>query len=209
MKTLLLVGGQIHDFKGCGQVIEDILRADGRFDAMKVEEDLSALEATRLTPYDLLVFYYTVGEISDTQLNGLSQFIAKGKGFVGIHSAADSFRDSPDYRALIGGYFVTHPRFRQYQVSIVDSEHPITKDMVEFTVEDEQYILDYDFRVNILCSALWRGKAMPVAWTKPWGKGRVFYLALGHNPEACRQEAFKSLLTRGAYWAGTPGEQKP
>jgi len=206
IKTLLLVGGKIHDFKGCGQVIEDILRADGRFDVIKVEEDLSALETVKITPYDLLVFYYTVGEISDAQLNGLSHFIAQGKGFVGIHSAADSFRDSPDYRAFIGGYFVTHPRFRQYQVSIVDPEHPITKDMVEFTVEDEQYILDYDSRVNILCSALWRGKAMPVAWTKPWGKGRVFYLALGHNPEACRQEGFRILLTRGAFWAGKPAE---
>ena len=65
IKTLLLVGGKIHDFKGCGQVIEDILRADGRFDVIKVEEDLSALETVKITPYDLLVFYYTVGEISD------------------------------------------------------------------------------------------------------------------------------------------------
>ena len=87
---------------------------------------------------------------------------------------------------------------------MVDSEHPITEGVTEFMVEDEQYILDYDPRVNVLCSALWQGRAMPVAWTKAWGKGRVFYLALGHNSEACQHEMFGLLLQRGAKWAGTP-----
>lgn len=206
IKTLLLAGGQIHDFRGCGQAIEEALRADGRFEVTKIEDDLSVLELAGLSPYNLLVLYYTVGEITNPQRDGLSYFIARGGGFAGIHSAADSFRESPDYKAIIGGHFVTHPRFRQYQVSVVDPTHAITKDLVEFMVEDEQYILDYDPRVNVLCSALWQGRAIPVAWTKPWGKGRVFYLALGHNPDACRQAIFKVLLTRGAYWAGTTGQ---
>jgi len=38
-------------------------------------------------------------------------------------------------------------------------------------------------------------------WTKPWGKGRVFYLALGHDPKACEQDMFKKLLIRGSQWA--------
>jgi type 1 glutamine amidotransferase len=73
-------------------------------------------------------------------------------------------------------------------------------------VTDEQYILDYDPRVHVLASALWQGAAVPVAWTKSWGKGRVFYLALGHDPKACRHEKFPILLQRGALWAGTPEE---
>jgi len=101
---------------------------------------------------------------------------------------------------------VTHPRYRQYQVSVVDSEHPITRDMDEFMVTDEQYITDYDPRVHVLASALWKGMAKPVAWTKSWGKGRVFYLALGHNSDSCQDENFKLLLQRGAIWAGIPGE---
>lgn len=204
IKTLLFIGGQIHDFKGCGAEIEKTLREAGPFDLTKVDDDLSALVAPHLDPYDLIVFYYTVGEITDAQKNGLLNAVASGKGYVGVHSAADSFRGCPEYRAMVGGHFVTHPHFRPYQVSVVDPEHPITRDLNEFMVEDEQYILDYDPRVSILCSALWKGKAVPVAWTKPWGNGRVFYLALGHNPEACRHEMFRLLLQRGATWAGTP-----
>jgi type 1 glutamine amidotransferase len=44
---------------------------------------------------------------------------------------------------------------------------------------------------------------MPVAWTRLWGEGRVFYLALGHDAPACRHETFRLLLQRGAAWAAT------
>ncbi len=207
IKTLVFAGGEIHDYKGCGQAIVAALSERDEFELTYVENDLDELIAPKLDPYDLIVFYYTVGEITDAQRDGLSGFVASGKGYVGIHSAADSFRGDPAYRAMVGGYFITHPRYRQYQVSVVDSEHPITKDMDEFMVTDEQYITNYDPRVHVLASALWKGQAMPVAWTKPWGKGRVFYLALGHNPDSCKDENFKLLLQRGAIWAGTPSEE--
>jgi len=204
IKTLLFCGGEIHEGKACGAAMEDALRETGEFEITKVEEDLTIFERPDLNAYDLIAFYYTVGQISDAQKNGLLNFVAAGKGWAGCHSAADSFRDCPEYRAMVGGHFVTHPRFREYQVSVVDPEHPITQGLVEFVVNDEQYVLDYDPRVQVLCSALWKGAAMPVAWVKPWGKGRVFYLALGHNPDACRHEMFRLLLQRGAKWAATP-----
>ena len=70
---------------------------------------------------------------------------------------------------------------------------------------DEQYILDYDPRNHVLASALWKGDAVPVAWTKNWGEGKVFYLALGHDASACQHEMFGVLLQRGALWAGSNG----
>ncbi|MBM3237282.1 ThuA domain-containing protein [Candidatus Poribacteria bacterium] len=204
IKTLVFAGGQIHDFKGCGAAAVEALSKCEEFEITKVEDDLDVLIAPNLDPYDLIVFYYTVGEISDAQKNGLLNFVASGKGYAGFHSAADSFRGCPEYRALVGGHFITHPHYREFQVSVVDPEHPITKGITEFMVKDEQYILDYDPRVHILCSALWKGDKMPVAWTKSWGKGRVFYLSLGHDPAAARHEMFQLLLQRGALWAGMP-----
>jgi len=60
----------------------------------------------------VIVFFYTVGSITEAQKSGLLNWVAGGKGYVGIHSAADSFRDCEEYRAFVGGYFVTHPRYR-------------------------------------------------------------------------------------------------
>jgi len=204
INTLVFAGGAIHDWKGCSREIIKSLSQKDDFKVTVVEDDLEALVAPNLDPYDLIVFYYTVGEISDAQKNGLLNHIASGKGYVGIHSAADSFRGCPEYQAMVGGHFTTHPHYREYQVSIVDSENPITKGLVEFNVTDEQYILDYDKRVNVLASALYQGEIMPVAWTKSWGDGRIFYLALGHDAAACQHENFSILLQRGAVWAGTP-----
>jgi uncharacterized protein len=203
IKTLVFAGGKIHDFKAVGGAARQILEAAGGFDITYVEEDLDVL--TRLEPYELLVFHYTIGEITDAQKNGLLNWIASGKGYAGIHSAADSFRTCPEYRAMVGGHFITHPKYREYQVSIADPGHPITEGLgvEEFTVRDEQYILDYDPRVYVLATALWKGAAMPVAWTKSWGDGHVFYLALGHDGPACEHEMFRELLVRGARWAGS------
>lgn len=47
---------------------------------------------------------------------------------------------------------------------------------------------------------------MPVVWTKPWGEGHVFYLALGHDAAACEHDMFKTLLVRGARWAASGGD---
>jgi len=206
IKTLVFAGGEIHDGIGCGDEIQKTLEDSGLFEITRVNNDLSVLESPKLDPFDLIVFYYTIGELTDAQKNGLLNWVASGKGYVGLHSAADSFRDCPEYRAMVGGWFVTHPAYRQYQVQVTDPEHPITKDLSEFFVTDEMYVTDYDPRVNILASSLWKGEKMPVAWTKSWGKGRVFWLALGHDPAACKHEMCKLLMTRGAQWAASGDE---
>ncbi len=206
INVLQFAGGQIHDWKAVGAEVGATLKAAGNFAVHRVDEDLDVFTKD-LSKYDVVVFHYTVGEISDAQKDGLLNFIKGGKGFVGIHSAADSFRTSPDFRAFIGGYFITHPRYREYQVSVLDEKHPITEGLDEFVVTDEQYITDYDPRNHVLATALYKGIAYPVAWTKKWGKGKVFYLATGHDGPSAKHEMFRLMLQRGTVWAATPDEK--
>ena len=161
-------------------------------------DDLDALLPERIAPFKLVVFYWTLGELTDAQKRGLLNHIAAGNGYVTFHSGADSFRGDPDYRALVGGYFITHPAYRPYQVSVTQVESPITREITEFMITDEQYILDFDPRVTVLANGLYQGRPMPVLWTKDWGKGACSIRALGHDPKACEQEMFQTLLTRGA-----------
>ena len=200
--VLVYGGGPIHDWQGTQPHIVQALSGDGRLAISTAREDLSVLEADKIAGFDVLVFYNTLGELTDAQRAGLSRWLAAGKGYVGIHSAAESFRGDPDYTNLVGGYFVTHPRYRSYQVSVLDPDHAITRGVDdEFMVTDEQYIVDYDPRVHVLASALYEGRAVPVAWTKSHGEGRVYYLALGHDPAACEHEMFGVLLRNGTLWA--------
>jgi type 1 glutamine amidotransferase len=101
---------------------------------------------------------------------------------------------------MVGGHFLEHPPYRDYQVSVVQPWHPITEGMNEFFVKDEMFVTSYDSRVHVLATALWKGSAIPVAWTNQWGKGRVFYLAFGHDAAAVRQEAFQRFFEPGLRW---------
>ena len=43
---------------------------------------------------------------------------------------------------------------------------------------------------------------MPVAWTKYWGKGRVFYTSLGHHDDIFEKyPTSQILMERGMLWA--------
>jgi type 1 glutamine amidotransferase len=196
----VMAGGQYHDYQSIGRALADSIDAS-TFRSELVLDDLSALTRLAAESVKVLVFFHTVGKISPTQRDALLSWVAGGGGFIGIHSAADSFRDCPEYRSMVGGYFLEHPPYRDYQVSIVQPWHPITDGMTEFFVKDEMFVTSYDSRVHVLATALWKGSAIPVAWTNQWGKGRVFYLAFGHDEAAVRQEAFQKLFERGLQWA--------
>jgi uncharacterized protein len=200
-RLLVACGGDFHDYRSIAAELNGAL-AEGEFTADLVLDDLEQLARLPGSGYDAVVIYHTLGSLTAAQESGLTSYVASGGGFVGVHSAADSFRDSPVYRSLIGGYFLEHPRYRPYQVSIVPG-HDLTRNMdAEFFVEDEMYVTSYDSRVQVLATALWKGGTVPVAWCASWGHGRVFYLALGHDALACRHPAFRTLLRRGAEWAG-------
>ncbi len=201
IKALLVTGGKVHKAVAIGDVIQAAMDKTGQFEVTRVNEDLGALEAEKIRPYDLVVFYWTMGEITEAQKRGVMNHVASGKGFVTFHSGADSFRGDPDWRAFVGGYFVTHPHYRQYQVSVTGNKSPITEGIGEFMITDEQYVVEYNPKVNVLANGLWKGQTMPVLWAQEWGKGRVFYSALGHDPNACEQEMFQKTALRGMYWA--------
>jgi uncharacterized protein len=199
-RLLVACGGDFHDYRSIAAELKGAL-ADGGFAVDLALDDLEQLVRLPDSGYDAVVFYHTLGSLTAAQESGLTSYVASGGGFVGVHSAADSFRDSPGYRSMIGGYFLEHPRYRPYQISIVPG-HDLTSNLdAEFFVEDEMYVTSYDSRVHVLATALWKGGTVPVAWCRPWGQGRVFYLALGHDAPACRHPAFRMLLGRGAEWA--------
>jgi len=201
-RVLLWVGGPIHNHQAIGDVIEKALRDAGRFDITRVEDDLDAFLPERLEGFDAVLFFNTLGQITEDQKRGLMNFVASGKGLAGFHSAADSFRGDPDWDALWSGHFENHPRYRTFQVSIGPAEHPITEGMKEFFPKDEQYFMSYDSRVPVICSGLTpEGEWMPAAWAKDWGKGKVFYTTLGHDAAACQNRDFQRLLLRGTLWA--------
>jgi type 1 glutamine amidotransferase len=124
-----------------GDVIAALGQAAGAF-TVTVTEDVSLLTAANLANYDAVVFF-TAGElpIGADQKAALLQFVSGGKGFVGIHSATDTFYTWPEYGDLIGGYFENHPWDQAATIRVEDQVHRSTKHLgASFAITDEIYV---------------------------------------------------------------------
>jgi type 1 glutamine amidotransferase len=171
--------------------------------------DLACLDDPKqLAGYDVIIPNWTMGALEEKRTKNLVEAVRAGAGLAGIHGGAgDAFRGNLDYEWMVGGHFVGHPHVGDYTVRLTTSASPITEGApLEFPYRSEQYYLLVDPANEVLADSIYsyEGKraVMPVAWTKSWGKGRVFYSALGHDPKEFDEypAAFRIAL-RGILWA--------
>lgn len=79
--------------------------------AVDLADSYDVFNADNLAKYDAVVFNNTTSLHFDTdeQRKALMDFMAAGKGVVGIHAAGDNFYKWPEGAAMIGGQFNGHP----------------------------------------------------------------------------------------------------
>lgn len=170
-------------------------------------------DADWLRAFDVISPCWTMGALSPEQSAGLSGAVRAGTGLAGVHGGmGDAFRGDLYYEWMVGGHFVGHPHVGEYTVRVVASEDPVMAGLPrEFVYRSEQYYLLVDPVIRVLADTeyLHEGSTcrMPVVWTKTWGKGRVFYSALGHDPSEfdAYPEVFAMAL-RGLQWAARQPE---
>ena len=160
---------------------------------------------------DLVIQHITMSEMSNRESKGLRDAIARGVGLAGCHGGlGDSFRNDTEYQYMVGGQFVKHPGGQiDYEVTISNSTDPITAGINDFSLKTEQYYMHFDPNIEILATtsfsgqhdALIDGVEMPVVWKKTYGKGRVFYSALGHSEDIFEIPEAWNIMTRGIEWA--------
>jgi type 1 glutamine amidotransferase len=134
----------------------------------------------------------------------LLDFVAGGKGLVGIHGATCSVQ-WPEYLEMLGGSYGGHIAGKVW-VKAEEPGHPTCAALEgkSFQVEDEIYIFSRPYnrsKLRILLvldlSKTPDPKKRPdkdyaVSWVRSYGKGRVFYCSLGHthaafaNPQVMR-----------------------
>ena len=181
------------------------------FDVDYTQDSRSAITGENLKKYDA-VFFYTTGELplSDSQKSDLLAFVRSGKGFGGSHCATDTFYKWKEYGEMIGAYFDGHPWHQKIRVIVEDKKHPATKHLGDsFEITDEIYQFKTPYardKVHVLLkldmdSVKNAGKRKDndnaLAWTHEYGKGRVFYTALGHREEVWNDPRFQQHIIGG------------
>lgn len=208
MKALIVYGGwDGHEPEAVSGIFASGLKQRG-FD-VELSQTLDVfLDAEKLQTFDLIVPHWTMGNMTYEQSLGLAGAIRSGVGFAGVHGGAgDAFRDQPEFQFIVGGQFVGHPYVGEYKVRITDDKHPITAGIDSpFTYNSEQYYMHVDPAIHILAETPydWDGQtvAMPCIWTKTFGKGRVFYCAMGHAAkEFTDYPQVLEMIMRGMVWS--------
>jgi type 1 glutamine amidotransferase len=178
--------------------------------AVTPTEDLSVLSDGGLTNYDVVMFALTSGELrlSAAQQAALVDFVDSGRGFIGIHSAADTLYSWPEYGRLVGAYFKEHPWTRQADVVVEDQSHPSVSGLdMRFSILEEFYTFQDNprGRVQVLlrldAASVEATGDYPLAWSHAFGAGRSYYNALGHFAETWRDQRFLRQLAGAIRWA--------
>jgi hypothetical protein len=187
----------------------------------------AAKEMTKenLAHYDI-VFFYTTGDLKIPK-EALDYFFhdwlkQRGHGFIGVHSATDTYHGNKDYLEMIGGEFQEHPwgNGSKVWIKVHDKDFPAMKPWGdEFEIADEIYRFK-NFqadKVHVLMSmdmAKTEHKAPyhePIAWCRDYGQGKVFYISLGHDEKVWANPKYQACLLGAIKWELNlePGDATP
>lgn len=199
---------------------------DGKPDKEKVDAAIKAVLAEKMSlealkNYDAVIFANTTGDLPLPDKEGFLEWVKSGKGFVGMHSATDTFHNFKPYIGMIGAEFKQHGAQVQVDPINEDADCPACRHIPgHWSVFDEIYQFK-NFDRSTVHGLLTLDKHpnngtpgdYPVSWCKEFGKGRVFYTSLGHredvwdpdwpdrkNPKEVA-EAYQQHILNGIKWA--------
>jgi hypothetical protein len=219
----LLVYGRVpthpESVPACFQAIEILGRKTGAFQAvssgdpaMFLPERLAQFDAVVMNnthePNPLLPFDFkklpkdqqaAAKEREKALKKSFLDFVANGKGLVGIHGATCSVQ-WPEYMELLGGTYAGHITETVW-IKPEEPDHPLCRPLEgkSFQVQDEIYFFrspPYSRDKQRILLSLDLGKTpdpgsrpdrdYAVSWVRQYGKGRVFYCSLGHMASVYR-----------------------
>ena len=166
-----------------------------------------------LRQFDAVCFNNTGGVLFDDPglRQSLLDYVASGKGFIGIHAAAATFVQWPRYDQwsafgeMLGGYENGGHPWKPHEVITLHVEepaHPLTRAFNEpnFQISDEVFQFQEPYSRDKLRVLLTINTSLTdmsedryilperradldlaISWIRNYGQGRVFYSALGHN----------------------------
>lgn len=198
-------------------------------------KDGSLFSEAYLAQFDAVVFY-TTGDLttSGTDKNppmsaagkqALFDYIKSGKGFVGLHSATDTFHsNSPkgaphfqsdgdnadEYIKMIGGEFVSHGKQQPSVLTQIDTTFPGVQAIPATGITEEWYSMkNFPSDLHVLLVQNTAGMQgfqyeraqYPSTWVHSYGKGRVFYTNLGHRDDIWMSSMYQGLIAGALNWA--------
>jgi uncharacterized protein len=185
--------------------------------------DVRELPVERLAGGGVLALF-TIGEtpFSAEQRAAIVTGWHEGRlDILGVHASTDACHGWDDYGTIIGARFDGHPWTQDFQVEVVDRDHPATAHLgATLAWHDELYLFrdlrpdahvllrlgDTDLDMSVP-EARTPSCGFPLAWCHSSGGpdagnggGRTLYTALGHFPLAWETPTYLRHLAGGLDW---------
>ena len=224
-------GSSYSTIPAANYAIDQLGRRTGAYEAV-FSDDIEMLRPENLKQFDAVCFANTVGVLfDDPELRkSLLDFIASGKGFVGIHDAIATFVQYPKYdqwlafgQMLGGTENGGHPWNGEVMtVKIDDPDSPLNAVFQgkSFQIADQAFqiqepVLRDHLHVLLSIDVEKTGMApnrrilpvrtvdkdFPMSWIRGHGKGRVFYSGFGHGPQVFWNPALLGHFLAGIQYA--------
>ena len=222
IRVLLLSGANNHDWTRSTPFCQKLLEDTGLFEVEVTEDPASALaDAEKLKEYQLLFSDYNGPEWGEPAQTNFVEAVRRGTGVTILHAADNAFRGWVEYETMVGLLWrdgTGHGQFHQFDVTITDHDHPITRGVPDLKAHwDELYhklVHLHNAPVHVLATAYsapekgGTGQDEPMLVVSTYGQGRIFHDVMGHvwqggGMEAFEDELFQRTLIRGCEWAAT------
>lgn len=196
-----------HPFAATSALLQTVLE-DAGF-TVAIDRDLDGA-MTRLDGVDLLVVnagdpWRGVGEAPAAEsVAGFAEALRRGIGILGIHAAAATMRDYPEWSEAFGAIWLPglswHPPSGMARITITSSRRMAPLD--DFDVLDERYSgLQRVGRSEIVATHEVDGAIFPTAWIRIVGRVRAAADLLGHDERSYDSAGHRALLRSLARWA--------
>ncbi len=200
------------------KIMLDLAGDNGLF--VVVTKDAGMINADQLKCFDVVMFYTTGDLTQPSKDNGtlmseqgrqdLVDWVNAGGGFVGCHTASDTFHGWEPYLKLTGGEFLTHKNQEEAKMTV--KKHPITSHLGASWILKDEYYMFKNVTGTFTPLLILETKEMkqdaynqvdPYANTyiEEIGEGRAFNCALGHREDVWDAPEFQKLMVKGVKWA--------
>lgn len=143
--------------------------------------------------------------LSEAHFQSILAHLEAGKPLLCHHAAITSFDERPEFEEIFDGRWVwdrsTHGPIHEFEVRLVDAQHPINAGLSTFRITDELYYkLNYPKRSTILLEADYEGQTWPLAWAGKRGQAKVTFSGLGHDMRAYSCPSLQKFLLNMIEW---------
>ncbi len=168
----------------------------------KTDDNVPGLE--NLETCDVVVLFTRRLTISGEQLERVKKYFLSGKPLVGIRTASHAFQKWLDLdKEVLGGNYQNH--YKAGSATIIEYTakgklHPILAGVKLTKSEGTLYKnagLSKD--VDILLTGSIPMQTEPIAWTRMYKGGRVFYTSLGHQKDF-EDENYLRMIANSIFW---------